>query len=241
MSTIAAIKSGVDSILEFVYPSCCLNCGSYIESPGDLICHDCWDKISTFDHIFCGNCENPLEVNIVCENCGGDKTMPIIALGQYTDPLSEIIRYFKYRDFQKLGPILAEKLSAKYITLINKEKIDLIIPIPLHSYRLKTRGYNQSQIIADLIGKRLDLAVIEKGIIKTKHNKYQKSLDPFQREKNVENVYEIGDFDVENKRIMLVDDVITTGATLREAKKVLHRAGGKVVLFVVIAGTGYWK
>ena len=61
------------------------------------------------------------------------------------------------------------------------------------------------------------------------------------REKNVEGVYKIGEDEIENKKIMLVDDVITTGATLREAKRVLHRAGGKVVLAAAIAGTGSWK
>lgn len=241
MPTVGVIKSGIDSLLEFVYPSCCLNCNKYIEQSGELICPDCWDKIDTFDDIYCGNCEHPLSSSLICPSCGVQVTMPILALGQYIDPLGAIIRYFKYRGFQKLGSILAEKLITNHFKLLNKIKIDIIIPIPLHSYRLKTRGFNQSLILADTIGKRLSVPVMKNGLIKTRHNKYQKSLDPIHRDKNVENVYKIGEDEIENKKIMLVDDVITTGGTLREAKKVLHKAGGKVILAAVIAGTGSWK
>lgn len=235
------IKSGIDSFLEFVYPSCCLNCNKYIEQPGELICPDCWDKINTLDHVFCGNCEHPLFGNLACSNCDEQDTMPILALGQYTDPLNVLIRHFKYRNFQRLGSILAEKLMANHSIMLNKLEIDIIIPIPLHGYRYKMRGYNQSLILADTIGKRLGVPVIINALIKTKHNKYQKSLDPIHRDKNVENVYKIGDDEIENKKIMLVDDVITTGATLREAKKVLHKAKGNVILAAVIAGTRTWK
>jgi len=241
MPVIDVIKTGADALLEFVFPSNCLICDKYIEQSGELICPACWDKIDTFDHIFCGTCEHPLSNNLVCSNCSEQDTLPIFALGRYIEPLDEIIRNFKYRKFQKLGPILAEKLIGNYSKLFTKIKIDIIIPIPLHSYRLKKRGYNQSLILADTIGNRLDLPVFKDGLIKIKNNKYQKSLDPAHRDKNVENVYRIGERDLKNKRIMLVDDVITTGATLREAKKVLHKAGGKVIITAAIAGASSWK
>jgi len=235
------IESGIETLLEFVYPSCCLVCSEYIDQPGELICPTCRDRIDTFDYIFCGNCEQPLSDDLTCSTCAGQEALPILALGQYVDPLSEIVRFFKYRKFRKLGPVLAEKLLVSYKRLPDKIKIDVIVPIPLHSYRLKMRGYNQSLILADTIGERLNIPVIRDGLIKIRHNKYQKSLDPIQRERNVENVYEIGDAQIANKKIMLVDDVITTGATLREARRVLQKAGGRVILAAVIAGTGSWK
>ena len=168
MPAMEIIKSGTDALLEFVYPSCCLNCNEYIEQPGELVCPNCWDKIETFDHIFCSNCENPLSSNLICLNCGGQDAMPILALGQYVDPLDEIVRFFKYRKFPRLGRTLGEKLIANHSKLLDKVKIDIIIPIPLHSYRFKFRGYNQSLILADTIGKRLDIPVLENGASRKK-------------------------------------------------------------------------
>ncbi len=235
------IKTGIDAILEFVYPSNCLVCNEYIEQSGELVCPDCWNKIKKFDFVFCDNCKYPISGNLICSNCSEHDSLSILALGHYMDPLDEIIRNFKYRSFQKLGINLAERLIDSHSKLLDKLKIDFIIPIPLHSYRLKTRGFNQSLILANTIGKNLDVPVLKDGLVKTKHNKYQKSLNPEHRDKNVENVYEIGKDEIENKNILLIDDVITTGATLHEAKRILSMAGGKVILAAVIAATDSGK
>ena len=236
MSTITAIKSSVDSILEFVYPSCCLNCGSYIEQSGELICPDCWDKIRTFDHLFCGNCENPLDSNKLCENCGRDKTMPIIALGHYTDPLSEIIRYFKYRDFQKLGPILAEKLTAKYSTLFGKAKIDIIIPVPLHSYRLKTRGYNQAEILVRELSNHFKIPFQNDIIYDINIKPSQITLSKNKRQTNVEGVFFVKK-DLEGNRIILVDDIFTTGSTVKACCESMQQKNAEKLLVITLSKT----
>ncbi len=232
------LADGRDALLEFVFPSCCLICDQYINQPGELICPVCWNKIDTFDYVLCGNCEQPLPENLKCSNCGGSNTVLIAALGRFDGPLGEIIRYFKYRKYYTLGVSLANRLIEIHSKLLDKLKIDIIVPIPLHSYRLKMRGYNQSSILADIMGKRLGLPVMEDALIKIKRNKYQKSLDPLHRDKNVKGVYQASEKEVEDKRIMLVDDVITTGATLREAQRTLTEAGGNVVVAAVIAAAG---
>jgi competence protein ComFC len=232
------LSDGRDALLEFIFPSCCLICNNYIEKPGELVCPSCWNKIETFDYILCGNCEQPLSENLKCANCVDSNTVLIAALGRFVEPLGEIIRHFKYRKYHILGISLANRLIEAHSKLLNSLKIDFIVPIPLHSYRLKMRGYNQSLILADNIGKRLGLPVAENALVKIKHNKYQKSLDPLHRDKNVRDVYRASEKEVEGKRIMLVDDVITTGATLREAQRVLADAGGKVVITAVIAVAG---
>ena len=241
MLTNGHIESGLSAVLEFIYPTTCLICDTSINEPGELVCPECWNRIGTFDYIFCGNCEQTLSDNLKCLDCSDADVMPIMALGRYSDPLAEIVRCFKYRSFKKLGQLLANMLIDNHSDLLKKLKIDAIIPVPLHSYRLKTRGFNQSLILADIIGKRLNIPVIQDLLIKIKSNKYQKSLDPMRRDKNVRGVYWADVTKMTGKNILLVDDVITTGATLREAIRVIGAAGGKVILSGVIAATGTWK
>jgi len=228
----------LNSVLDFIYPPVCLVCDTIVDEPDEPICQRCWDKIYTFDYIFCGNCEYPMSGNLSCSNCSPDNAIPIMALGRYRDPLGEIVRDFKYRGFRKIGRQLANRLIAAHRNSLNNMKFDCIVPIPLHSYRLKSRGYNQSLIIAEALGQHLNILVRTDILLKTVNNKYQKSLDPAHRDANVRNVYMADSTKVEGKKIMLVDDVITTGATLREARRVIEKAGGRVILAATIAAAG---
>ena len=233
-----SIKSGLDYLLEFIYPSTCLVCDNYIGKSGELICPDCWNRIDTLDYPFCANCEEPLPDTLKCSNCDSPHTLPIIALGQFTDPLGEIVRQFKYRKYISLGKPLAERLVNSHSQILEKTDIDVIIPIPLHSYRQKWRGFNQAEVLADIIGKRLEIPIDTNSLKKVKHNKYQKSLDPDGRAKNVRHVYRAVEGDIKGKKVLLIDDVITTGATLREAQQVLTAVGAIVKLGAVIAAAG---
>jgi len=127
----------------------------------------------------------------------------------------------------------------KHSELINKLSADLIVPIPLHSYRLKSRGFNQAGILADNISKRTGIEVNNSSLRKIRHTKDQKLLDHNERIENVKGDYKIFDKVLYGKKIILVDDVITTGATLHEAGKVIMEAEGKVILAIVIATAGF--
>jgi len=239
MPTVGVIKSGIDSLLEFVYPSCCLNCNEYIEQSGELICPDCWDKITSFDSIYCANCSNDIPTGLKCPVCGIKDSLPFIALGHFGNPLGEIIRQYKYHSFTKLGAILAERVLEKHNKLINNISADLIVPIPLHSYRLKSRGFNQAEILADNISKRTGIEVNNSSLQKIRNTKDQKLLDHNKRIENIKDAYKVFGNELSGKKIILVDDVITTGATLRETRKEILKAEGKVVFAIVIATAGF--
>ena len=123
--------------------------------------------------------------------------------------------------------------------LIIKIKADLIVPVPLHSYRLKFRGFNQAGILADNISERIGIDINDKSLRKIKNTKDQKLLVHSERIENVRGAYKVYGDELLGKKIILVDDVITTGATLHEARKTIEEAGGNAVLAIVIATAGF--
>ncbi len=239
MLTNGVIKSGIEALLEFVYPSNCLNCNEYIEQSGELICPKCWAKIETFDSIYCAKCTNNIPTGLNCSVCGTKDSIPFVTLGHFGNPLGEIIRKFKHHSFTKLGPELVDRLLEKHNKLVNKIKADLIVPIPLHSYRLKSRRFNQAEILADSLSERIGIPVNSKSLIKIRNTKDQKLLNHNERIKNLKDAYKVFGEDLRDKKIILVDDVITTGATINEARKEITKAGGKVVLAITIATAGF--
>ncbi len=238
MQTNGVIKSGIEALLEFVYPSNCLNCNEYIEQPGELICPKCWDKIYYTDDIYCVGCKSAIPANLICSKCKIENSLPLITLGHFASPLGEIIKQFKYRGFIKMSPILVNRILDIHAIIIKKIKADLIVPIPLHSYRLKSRGFNQAEILADNISMKTGIEVNKNSLRKIRNTRDQKLLDHNERIKNVKDAYKVFDEDLRDKKIILVDDVITTGATLNEARKEIIKAEGKVVLAIVIATAG---
>lgn len=111
---------------------------------------------------------------------------------------------------------------------------DIIVPVPISKHRLKLRGYNQSALFAKKMAKILNIKIDKNILIKTKNNIAQSLLDKSQRERNVENMYKVFEKNVQNKKILLIDDIFTTGATVNECSKVLMQAGAiKVDVFTI--------
>jgi ComF family protein len=149
-----------------------------------------------------------------------------------------MIRQFKYRGFRRLGPELAGRVIEKNIEILEKLNLDIIIPIPLHSYRLKSRGFNQAEILADIFSSRLNIPVDKEFLRKIKNTRDQKILNHDDREDNIRGAFKIFGNSGAGRNILLVDDVVTTGATMREARKVIRQAGGNVLLAAVVATAG---
>jgi ComF family protein len=231
------IKDGFDGILEFIYPSVCLVCKSYIGNAG-LICDRCWIKVDYLDLPVCGNCGQQINSDLKCTACSGEESFPVVALGQYIDPLKEIIHQFKYSHFRNLGYILGEKLIDKHATIITKAKPDIIISVPLHSYRLRSRGFNQAADLADKISDCLDIQVDHHSLVKLKRTRDQARLDSRSRKVNLRGSFGVINNELTDRRVLIMDDVMTTGSTIREVKMTLESAGARPVMAVVAAIAG---
>jgi ComF family protein len=228
----------ISGIVDILFPPVCLCCHQFIDDGRGLICSSCRKKIVLVDKPYCLKCRLPMEDIKGCVNCSRTGMPPVFSLGHYIDPLKEMVHQFKFHGFRSLGRELAEDLAAAFLPQLRKVDADGVVPIPLHSYREKRRGFNQAAEIADVIARSLCLPLVLNGLVKIKIIPDQAKQTPAKRAVNV-----IGAFAVEgnaaiDKKIILVDDVITTGATISEAAAVLTRSGGEVAAICTLAAAG---
>lgn len=174
-------------------------------------CINCWERIT------------PLEVQKIKSGNFNKYFWKYIdtlySYSNYEGPLKEIIHYFKYHKIMRLGRQLGRLLSK-----IEKPSVDLIIPVPLHYKKLLAREFNQSAILAKELSKAWRIPVAFDCLIKIKNTQEQASLNKSERERNIKDAFFIQKT-LENKKVALVDDVITTGSTLLECSKTLKRYG----------------
>lgn len=162
----------------------------------------------------------------------------VIAPFLYGGVISETVRAFKFSG-QKLYGTFLTALALQYLGnkyLLND--CDVIIPVPLHKYRLEERGYNQSEIIADRLAKALDKDVDTNALFRIRDTLHQSSLTGYRRIENVKGAFIADEGAVSGKRILLVDDIYTMGETANECARMLIGAGAKsVVVFALCKAT----
>ncbi len=158
------------------------------------------------------------------------------AVGYYEGPLREAIHRWKYEEKSYLTSFFGEKLAERFRQYWDPQSIDLIIPVPLHSKRLRERGFNQALLLAMELSRRTRLPY-SKGLLRKRiPTPPQVNLSGEEREKGVKGSFHLQrDEEIEGKSILLIDDVYTTGATVNECSKVLLKAGAERVDVLTIA------
>lgn len=159
-----------------------------------------------------------------------------MSLGTFDDHYQNLIHRFKYDKKTPLGKRLARRLGEAVAREREFAGCDLIVPVPLHRARCRERGFNQSEVLAEGISQKTNLP-LEKGVLKRKKNtKDQTYLNAQQRAENVRDAFSITQPEiVENKKVILVDDVTTTGATLNECARMLQDSGAKSIFAATLA------
>jgi len=221
------------SILDVLFPSICLGCRTHLDEryKSALLCEDCLEKIPIYKTVF-----------------RTEKGLLLFAVTSYADKTAkELVHYFKYKSFLAAQKPIRE-LVLKYLNNFQDNRMNspaLVVPIPLHKSRFKERGFNQAEILAEIIGGCLNLPVETRLLTKIKRTKDQTKLKDYdERKRNVRNSFVLHTEVLEPlkqsgiEKIILVDDVYTSGATIHEAVKLLHRAGLKDITVFVFAKAG---
>jgi ComF family protein len=213
--------------LDLLFPIHCLGCAQ----EEYFICPSCFEKISL-------NKKQPLRFNHK-NNLNG-----LIITNHYDHPLvKKAIHCYKY-DFVKdlakpLGQLMAKKLT-NFSNIFN-ENNSVLIPVPLHKKRLKWRGFNQSLLLTEVISQQLKMPINNDILIRRKHTLPQAKIkDPKEKKRNIKEAFSINpNFEkssiIQNKNIILIDDISTTGATLEEAAQTLKPLQPKQIWGLVIA------
>lgn len=221
-------------ILNLVFPEKCITCGK----SGKYICVSCVKKVRFSDPI-CPVCQK-LSIDgfthIKC--CTPYGIDGLVSLFVYEKSIRTALKKLKFKFVYSLSSILL-----KYSIIVLKSKIDvipeksIIVPIPLYIKRRRWRGFNQSEIIAKKLARYLKCLYISNALIRTKNTNAQSILDKKDRARNIHSAFKLNEETkdrIRGRNILLVDDIYTTGATLREATKVLKRNGvGKVWGFTI--------
>lgn len=154
----------------------------------------------------------------------------------FNDPLQNLIHSLKYCHRPGIGIYLGEEIGKIVVYEPWFSHIDIVIPVPLHKGRLRERGYNQSEFIAQGISRFTGLPILTDGILRTIHTRSQTTLTPEKRLVNMANVFFVPHKqELKGFTIVLVDDVFTTGATLDSCSRVLLESGAKDVFALTIA------
>ena len=228
-------KKLISNCLDILFPKYCFGC----QKEETHLCDDCKACLEISQYQYC-LCKRPNLFLGKCHQCKTKKLDLLYSSVAYQKPLvKRLIHYFKYEPFiKKLSQPLAS-LIIEHFYLLNKQpnfSAFILIPIPLYIKRLRWRGFNQAEEIAKELSKFLNLPVYSNCLIKTKKTLPQVELNHEQRKENIKNAFSVKKPElIKNKKILLIDDIYTTGSTMEEAAKVLKRAGAKEVIGVVVA------
>ena len=220
-------------LLDFVLPPVCPICKEPV-CEKDTLCSRCFKSIHFVTNPCCSVCGRPFSFDVlgvrVCAKCLANPPLfkKALSVAVYDEMSKKLILPFKHGDQLDLVPLLSKMMALRGRSLIQNSNI--IIPVPLHRLRLLKRKYNQSAVIAHRLARMFDKDYIPDGLKRIRYTPSQGKFSPEQRKKNVTNAFRINShISVKEKAVLLVDDVLTTGATANECAKVLLKAGAKRV------------
>ncbi len=232
--------------VRFFLPADCAACGLPLTTDlVPLFCTTCWDTIAPLKLARCSQCDRPLPSPVAltyspthrCHHCtvrppAYEKAW---TLYPYLPPLQDAICLFKYRGKVSLSKPLGRLLLHAIPPSLD---VDLIIPVPLHPARLREREFNQSLLLADQIATHTVLPISFTNLVRTAPSEPQSTLSRKERMKNLRRAFAVRQPEkITQKRILLIDDVLTTGTTVNECAKVLRKAGAGVVFVLTLART----
>ena len=225
--------SWLKGLADFVFPPLCLGCGEYTEVEYG-VCDDCMRAIDRFSQPFCLGCLTMIESGTRCGSCE-DRYPPLFAAGNYTAPLEQIIIQYKFKGIKRPSVMFARLVMEEFEDDIKSLQAEALIPIPLHPSREAGRGYNQAVVLSQHLSELLGTETRTDILYRTQKHKPQARLNLRQRAANISGVFEVDESAESGARVALVDDVVTSGATVREATRVLSEAGLEVAGVISIA------
>lgn len=232
----AAARFVTRAALDVLYPVHCPVCRISLGPGGPRICSDCWSSLDVIEAAHCRRCGCPGEfAGPTCPNCK-DKSFyfsRLRSLAPFSEDMQHLIHGIKYQNRTSLAEILGRRLGQ---LLEGEMAVDLVVPVPLHASRKRERGYNQSALLGTFVAAVLGVPLAGRHLRRDRATPSQTSLDLDHRATNVAGAFEVHrPAGIRNQRLLLVDDVVTTGATANACADALLNAGAGEICVAALA------
>lgn len=243
MPLIRKLKKLKKFALDLLFPPQCLFCAKSTENEKfSLVCKNCFLKIPQNSAVFCPKCFRRRPKSTNCPDCASKLDLKLlgVASSYNNEDLKTLIWKFKYNFLKDLAYPLGELLT-NYLKLATpdwcRDESTVLIPVPLHKRKENWRGFNQSKLVGKIVAENFGWRLENSTLIRIHNNQAQAEMKNLeQRQTNVKDLFSVKNPEmVRDKKIVLVDDVFTSGATMFECARALKMAGAKRIYGVVIA------
>ena len=223
--------------VQLLFPLHCPVCDEIVTPSGEKICLKCLGRLKLLTPPWCVKCGKKLAgEGELCTDCRGREHQFIRgrALYEYESAAPSVYR-FKYGGRREYAEFFGEQMAEYLGDYVRDVNPDALIPVPLHRRRKLQRGYNQAQLLAQAVGERLGVPVCTDLLVRSKNTRPLKYQNYEERQNNLKKAFNVARNDVKLKKIILIDDIYTTGCTIDEAAKALEAVGVSEVYFVTLA------
>lgn len=228
-------------LTSFIYPPLCIGCKSIRQDADAEFCSTCGESLATLAATpACPRCAAPIPHGSACPFCGGVGVYPfdqIVALAPFRDPLRKMIHEMKYHHRWPLAETLADRMLSEQRIRKLLDETDVLVPTPLHWSRHIRRGYNQADSLAHRLARYRKGLTVAAPIVRLKNTSPQTTVNSAaDRAANLRFAFGLVDGgEIGGKRVALVDDVLTTGSTLKAAARALGEAAPASINAIVLA------
>jgi len=228
----------LDDLFAFISAPRCPGCGNFLDNPRWPLCPACKSNLNfPGDGPVCLLCRSPQGVKCRCQDRSEYIVPHLYYWSNYTDVIRELIHQFKFENQYKIGQYVTGIAIDVLSDRISAQNFDLIIPVPMLNRDKRKREFNQTELIAAEVARSLDISVDNDVLLKIKSTKLQANLGRDERWQNIKGAFDIVESGkIQGKSCLLVDDIVTTGATCWEAAQVLYsRGAASVTVFALVS------
>ena len=227
-------KGIIDFCIDLLYPKRCITCDKVLLKIEKEIgfCKSCAKKVKLVGDNYCLKCGATVDVQTqYCVNCSKNQHEfhQNRAVFRYDGDMKNAMYRFKYSNRRCYGKVFAWHTAKKYGSWIKSQGFDVIIPVPMYKPKERVRGYNQAEVFAKALGCETGIPVETKIVRRERDTVAMKQLNRAKRKKNLLNAFMLAENVVQFRKVLIVDDIYTTGTTLDEVTKVLKAGGVKEV------------